>query len=245
MEALKARQGDVSALLAAFMSPLMGWGGEIALGLGLTIISAVLSLALGLIVALTVAILKQSKNMAARILGDAYTTIVRGTPELLIVFFAYFGSSLFVHWLMKLATNRDVWVQVPVLASGVAALSVIFAGYAAESIRGGMLAIPKGQIEAAEAFGLSPWTRLKLIKIPLIWRHALPALGNNWLSLIKSTSLVSLVSLEELMRKCSLAADNTGLYFRFYMVAAAIYLCLTGLNVYVLHKLERAARQSG
>jgi ABC-type arginine transport system permease subunit len=86
---------------------------------------------------------------------------------------------------------------------------------------------------------------LRLVKIPLIWRHALPALGNNWLSLIKSTSLISLVSLEELMRKCSLAADFTGLYFRFYLVAAGVYLALTALNVYVLHKLEKAARQSG
>ncbi|MDR2455998.1 MAG: ABC transporter permease subunit, partial [Deltaproteobacteria bacterium] len=179
------------------------------------------------------------------IIGDAYTTVIRGTPELLIVLFAYFGSSIAVHWLMRLLTGKEVWVQVPVLLSGVAALAVIFAGYAAESIRGGMLAVPQGQIEAAEAFGLSAWARLKLVKIPLIWRHALPALGNNWLSLIKSTSLVSLVSLEELMRKCSLAADQTGFYFRFYMVAALIYLCLTSVNVYVLSKLEKAARQSG
>jgi His/Glu/Gln/Arg/opine family amino acid ABC transporter permease subunit len=223
---------------------LRGWGAEIALGLGLTVATALLSLALGVVLALIVAILKQSRSLPARILGDAYTTIVRGTPELLIVLLAYFGSSIVAHRILLL-WGLDVWIQVPVLASGVAALAVVFAGYAAESIRGGMLAIEPGQIEAAEAFGLSAWSRLTLIKIPLIWRHALPALGNNWLSLIKSTSLVSLISLEELMRKCSLAADGTGLYFRFYMVAAGIYLCLTGLNVMVLSRLERAARRTG
>jgi His/Glu/Gln/Arg/opine family amino acid ABC transporter permease subunit len=222
----------------------MGWGGEIALGLAMTAITAAASLALGLLLALTVAVLKQSRLLGLRILGDAYTTVVRGCPELLIVLLAYFGSAIVVHRALLLA-GRDVWVQVPVMASGVCALAIIFAGYAAESIRGGMLAIPPGQIEAAEAFGLSPWSVLRLIKIPLIWRHALPALGNNWLSLIKSTSLISLVSLEELMRKCSLAADFTGLYFRFYMVAAGVYLALTGLNVYVLHKLEGAARARG
>ena len=227
------------------MDPLLGWGPEIALGLGLTIVTALLSLALGVAMGLMVAVFKQSKRLLLRLLGDLYTTVVRGTPELLIVLLAYFGSSVAAHWAIKALTGQDRWIQIPVMASGVFALSVIFAGYAAESIRGGMLAIPKGQIEAAEAFGLSPWSRLALVKIPLIWRHALPALGNNWLSLIKSTSLISLLSLEELMRKCSLAADFTSLYFRFYMVAASLYLALTGLNVYVLHKLEGAARQSG
>ena len=223
----------------------MGWGQEIALGLALTVAAAVMSLALGVVLAMLVAVFKQSRRLVFRIIGDAYTTIIRGTPELLIVLLAYFGSSLAAHGAIRLLPGREAWPQVPVLASGVAALAVIFAGYAAESIRGGMLAIPPGQIEAAEAFGLSPWARLRLVKIPLVWRHALPALGNNWLSLIKSTSLVSLVSLEELMRKCSLAADGTGHYFRFYMVAAGIYLGLTGLNVYVLSKLERSARRSG
>ena len=227
------------------MSPLMGWGGEIALGLGLTVVTALASLSAGLVLAMAVAVLKQSRAAPLSFLGDAYTTVVRGTPELLIVLLAYFGSSIAVNGVVDLFTGRDLWVKVPVLVSGVCALAVIFAGYAAESIRGGMLAIPPGQIEAAVAFGLSPWSRLTLIKIPLLWRHALPALGNNWLSLIKSTSLISLISLEELMRKCSLAADFTGRYFRLYMVAAGVYLALTGLNVYVLHRLERSARKTG
>jgi His/Glu/Gln/Arg/opine family amino acid ABC transporter permease subunit len=221
----------------------MGWGGQIALGVGLTVVTALLTLVLGLGLGLFVAILKQSKWPAARIIGDAYTTIIRGTPELLIVLLAFFGSTIALHRLTTLFTGRDLWIQVPVLVCGVIALSVIFGGYAAESIRGGMLSIPKGQIEAAEAFGLSPFSILLVIKIPLIWQHALPALGNNWLSLIKSTSLLSLLSMEELMRKCTLAANDTALYFRFYLVAAAIYLALTGLNVMVLHKLESTARK--
>ncbi|MDR2455373.1 MAG: ABC transporter permease subunit, partial [Deltaproteobacteria bacterium] len=87
------------------MSPLMGWGGQIALGLLLTIGAAVLSLSVGVVLAMIVAILKQSKNLALRIIGDAYTTVIRGTPELLIVLFAYFGSSIAVHWLMRLLTG--------------------------------------------------------------------------------------------------------------------------------------------
>jgi His/Glu/Gln/Arg/opine family amino acid ABC transporter permease subunit len=221
----------------------MGWGAQIALGVALTAVTALVSLAIGLVIGLAVALLKRSGRVWIRALGGLFTTVVRGSPELLIVFFVYFGSTIAVSKAFSLASGREVWVDLPVLVSGVAALSVIFAGYAAESIRGGMLSVPVGQIEAAEAFGLSPWNCLIHVKLPLIWRHALPALGNNWLSLIKSTSLISLISMEELMRKCTLAANDTGRHFRFYVVAAGLYLSLTGLNVLVLGRLERSSRK--
>jgi His/Glu/Gln/Arg/opine family amino acid ABC transporter permease subunit len=224
---------------------LKGWGPEIALGLGLTLATAAAALALGLVLALAAALAKRSRRLPLRLAGDAWTTVIQGTPELLIVLLSYFGSAIAVHKIIILATGRDLWVHVPVWISAVASLAVIFSGYAAESIRGGMMGVPASQIEAAEAFGLSRLDILLQVRIPLIWRHALPALGNNWLSLIKSTSLISLVSLEELMRKCQSAADLTGLHFRFYVVAAGIYLGLTAVNVYVLHKLEAAARRGG
>jgi His/Glu/Gln/Arg/opine family amino acid ABC transporter permease subunit len=219
----------------------MGWGGEIVLGLLLTLATALMSLLIGIVIGLSVALMKQSRRLWLRVIGGAYTTIVRGTPELLIIFFVYFGSTIFVSRAASLWSGREIWLNIPVLISGVVALSVIFAGYAAESIRGGMLSIPEGQLEAAKAFGFTSSQKLIHIKLPLIWRHSLPALGNNWLSLIKSTSLISLISMEELMRKCTLAANNTSHYFRFFIIAAGLYLSLTGVNVLLLHNFEKRA----
>ncbi|MDR1656755.1 MAG: ABC transporter permease subunit [Deltaproteobacteria bacterium] len=227
------------------MSFFLGWGREITLGVFLTIVTALMSLSFGIVIGLAVALLKRSTRNWLKVFGDAYTTVIRGTPELLIILFVYFGSTIAISKLASLWVGKETWITPPVLVSGVIALSVVFGGYAAESIRGGMLAVPVGQVEAAAAFGLSSFQSLFYVKIPLIWRHSLPALGNNWLALIKSTSLISLISMEELMRKCTLAANDTSHYFRFYLIAAGLYLSLTGLNVYIIHRLEKKARQCG
>lgn len=222
----------------------MGWELELAYGVGMTLIVACISLFFGLIIGISVALAKQSSSTFLKAIGDAYTTIIRGTPELLIVFFVYFGSTIMVSYLVSLWLGDEVYVEVPTIAASVFALSVIFGGYAAESIRGAMLAMPKGQIEAAAAFGFSPAACFIHIKMPLIWRYALPALGNNWLSLIKSTSLISLVGLEELMRKTYIASGETGKYFRFYAIAAGVYLVLTLINVVILGRMEKHTRRS-
>lgn len=226
------------------MGFFLGWGPELARGVGLTLLVAFISLVFGLIIGVAVATAKQSRSALLKLLGDAYTTIIRGTPELLIVFFVYFGCTIAAGRLAALWAGEESYVEVPTLAAGVFALSVIFGGYMAESFRGAMLALPKGQIEAAEAYGFSRSKAFLHIKLPLIWRYALPALGNNWLSLIKATSLVSLVGLEELMRKTYIAAGDTRHYFRFYAIAAGIYLALTLINVFILEKLEKHTRRS-
>lgn len=226
------------------MSFFMGWQNELARGVVMTLTVAVMSLFFALIIGVGVASAKQSRSTPLKFLGDAYTTIIRGTPELLIVFFVYFGSSIAASRIASLFMGEDVYVEVPTLAASVFSLSVIFGGYMAESIRGAMLALPKGQIEAAHAFGFSRFKCFLHIKLPLIWRYALPALGNNWLSLIKATSLISLVGLEELMRKTYIAAGDTQQHFRFYTIAAGIYLVLTLINVFFMDRLERYTRRS-
>ena len=226
------------------MGFFMGWGLELARGVGLTLLVAFISLIFGLIIGVAVATAKQSRSSFFKFAGDAYTTIIRGTPELLIVFFVYFGSTILAGRVVALWAGEDTYVEVPTLVAGVFSLSVIFGGYMAESFRGAMLALPKGQIEAAEAYGFSRAKAFLYIKLPLIWRYALPALGNNWLSLIKSTSLVSLVGLEELMRKTYIAAGDTQQHFKFYTLAAATYLVLTLINVFILERLEQHTRRS-
>jgi len=231
------------------MSFLFGWESEIAQGVVMTLWVAFISLFFGLLLGLLVASMKLSRNAIYRWIGNGYTTVIRGTPELLIVFFVYFGGGALASLVLGLFTGYDEYVILPAFLSGIIALSIIFSGYAAESIRGAMQALPKGQIEAAYAFGMTPWRCFISVKLPLIWRYALPALGNNWLSLIKSTSLISLIGLEELMRKSNVAiaavteTTNTNHSFRFFMTAAAIYLCLTLINVVILEYMEYRSKR--
>lgn len=225
------------------MSFLLGWENEIAKGVAMTLLVAFISLFFGLLLGMSVASAKLSRSGMLRFLGDSYTTIVRGTPELLIVFFVYFGGGAIASSLVSTVSGEDAFIELPALFAGVLALSIIFGGYAAESIRGAMQALPKGQIEAAYAFGMSTWRCFISVKLPMIWRYALPALGNNWLSLIKSTSLISLIGLEELMRKSHIATSEKGEPFRFFITAAGIYLVLTLINVVILEYMERRSRR--
>lgn len=226
------------------MSLFLGWESEIARGVGMTLLVAIISLCFGLLIGIGVACAKQSQFTLLKYFGNGYTTFVRGTPELLIIFFVYFGSTILVSYVAGLWLGEDEYIEVPTLVASVFSLSIIFGSYAAESLRGAMLALPKGQIEAASAYGFSRFYCFIYIKLPLIWRYALPSLGNNWISLIKSTSLISLVGLEELMRISYIAAGETHDYFRFYIIAAAVYLILTLVNVVILENLERRTRRS-
>jgi polar amino acid transport system permease protein len=107
--------------------------------------------------------------------------------------------------------------------------------------RGAILAIPKGQIEAARAFGFGPWRAFRRIVLPQVWRVALPGLGNLFLVLLKDTSLVSVIGLEELMRKAQIAVGFTRAPFTFYLAAALLYLAMTAVGMAALARAERAA----
>jgi His/Glu/Gln/Arg/opine family amino acid ABC transporter permease subunit len=223
------------------MDLLHGWGLEIAKGALVTISVALLSLAVGMIWGIlgALALLSQSKALAR--IGNAYTTLVRGTPELLIILIIYFGGTVALTKLMRLVSSSATYVEVPSLVAGVFALSLVFGGFAAEVLRGAYLAIPKGQIEAADAFGMSGYTSFVYIKFPQMWRLALPGLGNQWISLVKDTSLISVVGLEELMRVSFMATSVAHEPFRFYLVASIIYLLLNTANTSLLQFLEAHA----
>jgi len=223
------------------MDIFQGWGVQIALGLTTTIEVALLSLAVGLVWGILGALAQLSSNRVLRAIGRGFTLVVRGTPELLIILIAYFGGTVALTGLARMIDPGIRYLEVPALPAGVFALSLVFGGYAAEALRGAYLAIPKGEIEAADAFGMSAMTSFIHIRLPLMWRYALPGLGNNWISLIKDTSLISIVGLEELMRISTMATQVNGEPFRFYVVAAAIYLLLTMLNTFIVDLLERRA----
>ena len=162
---------------------------------------------------------------------------MRGVPELLWVLLIYFGTVGLMRSLADLLGVKSL--ELSAFAAGTIALGLCFGAYATEVFRGALLAIPRGQREAGLALGLSAPRIFWRLILPQLWRTALPGLGNLYMILLKDTALVSLISLEELMRKAGVAANATREPFTFYMSAAAIYLGLTALTMLALHWLEK------
>ncbi|MDF2810860.1 MAG: amino acid transporter permease [Microvirga sp.] len=217
------------------MMDLQGFGAQILAGAVTTLQVASLSLVFGIGVGLLAAMGKLSSLPLLGGIVDAYTTLIRGIPELLIILILYFGGTV------ALTALFDRYVEVSAFAAGVFALTVVFGAYASEVFRGAILAVPNGQIEAAHALGLSRFQVWRLVVLPQIWRFALPGLGNLWLVLLKDTALISVVGLEDLMRKAGLAAGSTHEPLMFYGVAAALYLLFTSVSLLALNILERRA----
>lgn len=222
------------------MVDLQGFGAQLLIGTALTIELALASAALGILIGLGLASLKLSRSRLGRGFADLYTTIFRGVPELIIVLLVYFGASIFLTSLSQLFGNEGAVELHPFLA-GTLAMSLAFGAYASEVFRGALQALPRGQIEAARAFGMSRTLAFRRVALPQVWRFALPGLGNIFLVLLKDTSLVSVIGLEELMRKTAIAVSNTKEPFAFYLAAAVIYLAMTVVSMVGLGALERRA----
>jgi polar amino acid transport system permease protein len=217
-----------------------GWGDELIEGAWLTCRLAVAALAFGLIFGLLGAGAQLARSRSWRAIGRGYTMVVRGVPELLIILVVYFGSGFFWQWLLGLF-GGEAQVEVSAFAAGVFALSLVFGAFAAEVWRAAFLAIPNGQIEAAQALGLRRMWILWRIQLPQAARFALPGLGNLWLVLLKDTSLVSIIALNELTRMTNIAVGATKQPFTFYLAASLIYLGLTGASTLLLRLAERRA----
>lgn len=191
---------------------------------------AVCSLVLGLFLGMLFAVLE-----ANRFVGKPTALLVallRGLPEILVVLLVYFGSSE----LVELLTGE--YVEFGAFGCGVFALSLIFAAYVSQTLRGAIQAIAKGQWESGTALGLSKgYTFLRII-MPQVWRHALPGLSNQWLVLLKDTALISLIGVDDLMRQAQLINTNTHQPFTWYGIAALIYLLVTLVSQVGIRKLE-------
>lgn len=217
-----------------------GWGDELLAGAGVTLALAAVSLLIGLLIGLGVGAAKLSQRPAVRAAADAYTTLIRGVPELLIIFLVYFGGSFLLQWVAR-RFGSDAYLEVNAFWAGVLALSLVFGAFAAEVFRGAFQAVPRGQTEAAQALGMSAGLTFRRVVLPQVWRFALPGLGNLWLVLVKDTSLVSVIALDELLRKTQIAVGVEKQPFTLYMAAAVIYCAVTGVSMVVQGRLERWA----
>ena len=216
---------------------LHGYGASLLTGAGLSIAVAFCSLAVAAVLGLLGAAAKLSRNRVLRTLAQVYTTVIRGVPDLVMMFLVYFGGQLLVN---KLA-DRYHWDDVTIdpFVAGTLTIGFIFGAYLTEIFRGAFLAVPHGQREAALAYGMTPAQALRRIVGPQMLRHALAPLSNTWLVMVKSTAIVSLIGLSDLMQRASNAGNSTQQPFLFYCAAGALYLVFTSVSELLFAWLRR------
>lgn len=170
-------------------------------------------------------------------LGTAYTTIIRGIPDLVVMLLVFYGGTIGLNHLLELMGSKSN-VDINPFAAGVLTLGFIYGAYMTETFRGAMLSIPKGQAEAAWAFGMGKTQTFLRITAPQMVRYALPGFTNNWLVLIKSTALVSLIGLKEMTYISKQASAATRSPFEFFLFSAALFLIFTSVSLVVLRKIN-------
>lgn len=222
------------------MFDLQGFGPLLLQGTLVTIKLGLTSLVFGLLLGLLGALAKLSGIWILEKIANVYTTVVRGIPELLVVFFIYFGGGVLIVAIAK-QFGYHGRIDVSKFWAGVAALSIMFGAYATEVFRMAIQDIPKGQWESAQSIGMRPLQVLTRIILPQMWVVALPGLGNLTLVLLKDTALVSVIGLQDLMYFASRAARSTQQPFTFYLSAALIYLVLTSVITLLMMHFENRA----
>ena len=217
---------------------LQGYGSTILDGAWLTVQLALLSMAVAVALGLLGAAFRLSPVRWLALLGETYSTVIRGIPELVLILLIFFGGQDLVNRIAPLLGYEDYIDLNPFLA-GVGTLGFIYGAYLSETFRGAFMAIPKGQGEAGMAYGMSPLRVFLRILVPQMIRLAIPGLTNNWLVLVKATALISLVGLQDMMARAKSAGDATREPFIYILLAAAVYLAITSVSLLVLRYLER------
>jgi arginine/ornithine transport system permease protein len=223
------------------MLDFAGYGPELLKGAWLTLEVAFLSLSLALVLGLLGAIAKLSRRPLWKGLATLYTTIIRGVPDLVMMFIIFFGGqqalNMFFDWLYR-EFEIDYFINVNEFVAGVITIGFIYGAYMAETFRGAFLAVDNGQIEAGRAYGMSRRQIFMHISFPQMMRHALPGLGNNWQVLLKTTALVSVIGLTDMVRVATEASKAEHAPFKFFIPVVAVYLLLTWFSELIIKKLD-------
>ncbi|EOZ8270005.1 ABC transporter permease, partial [Acinetobacter baumannii] len=214
-----------------------GYGPLLLSGTWMTIQLALLSLLLSVIIGLIGASSKLSNIKALRYIATAYTTLIRSVPDLVIMLLLFYSLQLGLNQITE-ALQMDQ-IDINPFVAGVITLAFIYGAYFTETFRGAFQSVPKGQIEAAMAYGMTPWQVFHRVLFPQMMRFALPGIGNNWQVLIKATALVSIIGLTDIVKITQDAGRSTMQLFFFSIVAAAIYLAITTVSNLILMWLER------
>lgn len=207
-------------------------------GAGVTLSVALASLAVAMFLGLLGALAKLSKLRVARSIAYVYTTLIRGVPDLVLMLLIFYGGQVAVNSIATSLGHED-YIDINPYVAGVLTIGFIFGAYLTEAFRGAFLAVPPGQREAGLAYGMTSWQIFYRVTFPQMFRHALPGLSNNWLVLIKSTAIVSVIGLHDLMMRGQQAAGSTREPFSFYLAVAVIYLAFTSVSELVFDRLQK------
>jgi arginine/ornithine transport system permease protein len=197
-------------------------------GMVLTLELAFLSLLISIVLGMMGAVAKLSKSKTVRLMAGVYTTLVRGVPDIVLMFVLFFGGQIIVNQIGD-SMGWD-YIEISEFAAGSFTLGFIFGAYMTETFRGGILAVSRGEIEAGHAFGMTPVQVFFRITLPSSIRHALPSFGNNWLVLAKATALVSVIGLEDMVFRAGQAGNSLRQPFTFFLAVAILYLVITAVS---------------
>jgi octopine/nopaline transport system permease protein len=215
-----------------------GWGGAMLGGAVMTLAVAACGFCIGAAIGVVFAFAKIAGGPLAKRLADGYTTVLRGIPDLLVIYLFYFGGSSIMTPIGHLF-GASGFVSLPGFLAGSLAIGIVSGAYHAEVFRGAFRAVSRGEIEAATAVGMPPFLKFRRIVAPLVLRHALPGLGNVWQLVLKESALVSVTGVVELLREAQIGAGSTRQPFDFFMAAALLYLAITSLSGFALEQVER------
>jgi len=214
-----------------------GWGDELFRATLMTIAVSITAMIIGFLFALIFTPLKLSKNKFLNFIANSYTTIIRGVPELLVIYLFFFGGTGAVMFVASIFGYNE-YIEINAFITGAFAIGIISGAYSTEVFRGAIQSIDKGQFEAANVLGLNKFGKFVKIILPQTLRLAIPNLSNVWQITLKDTSLISVTGLVEIMRQSYIAAGSTRDPLFFYSFAAVLYLLLTFLSMKLINKLE-------
>ena len=214
-----------------------GWGDQLLLAALMTLSVSAAAYGTGLIFGTLGAWGKLSGSVAARRAAEFYTTVVRGIPELLVIYLFYFGGSQGLTALARLLGQGGFW-GLNAFMVGTLAVGIVAGAYQTEVLRGAYLAVPAGEIEAARAVGMGRLLMLRRILFPRVLRFALPGMGNVWQQVLKESALISVTGLAEILREIHIGAGSTDRPFDFYITGFMLYLLLTTFSGFVFRGAE-------
>lgn len=219
------------------MGDLLRYAPILLTGAAVTVALAVASLVLATLLGVLGAAGKLSGSAAARALAMGYTTIVRGVPDIVMMLLVYFGGQ-------RLINTAFGWfsapgVDLPPFVAGVISIGFIYGAYLTETFRGAYLAVPRGQLDAGRALGLHRLAILRAVMLPQVVRFALPGYANVWQVLVKSTAVVSVIGLQDLVGRANDVGKTLREPFLFLLVVLAVYLLITWASSLLLERVER------
>ena len=214
-----------------------GWGDELLIATMMTIAVSITAMIIGFLFALIFTPLKLSKSKFLNLIGNSYTTVIRGVPELLVIYLFFFGGSGAVMYVASIFGYNE-YIEINAFITGSFAIGIISGAYSTEVFRGAIQSIDKGQFEASKVLGLKKPVHFFKVIMPQMLRLAIPNLSNVWQITLKDTSLISVTGLVEIMRQSYIAAGSTRDPLFFYSFAAVLYLMLTYFSMKLINKLE-------